>query len=52
MPIVLRKSPDPKYNAAASKTPIPTAKTNAVETDGSSFFTSVSSRGIPWLLSL
>lgn len=34
MPIKLRKVPAPKYNAAASIIPIPTDKTNAVDTEG------------------
>lgn len=37
MPIILRNTPDPKYNAKASKSPIPTANNRAVETEDSCF---------------
>lgn len=38
---MLRNTPDPKYKAAASTMPIPTDKTSAVETDGSSLLSAV-----------
>lgn len=37
MPMILRNTPDPKYNAKASKSPIPTANNRAVETEDSCF---------------
>lgn len=37
IPMMLRNTPDPKYIARASETPIANAKTKAVETEGSSF---------------
>lgn len=39
-PIKLRKVPAPKYKAVASSIPIPTDKTNAVETEGNCLLSS------------
>jgi hypothetical protein len=45
MGIILRNIPDPRYIAKASNTPIPAAKTKAVETEDSDFLSAISSSG-------
>lgn len=51
MPIKLRNHPDPKYKAKASKMPIPTAKSKAVETDDSCILSVTPTKGVPFVLS-
>lgn len=41
MPMMLRNIPDPKYNAVASRRPIPIDSTNAVETEGNCILSAV-----------
>lgn len=51
MPIMFRNNPDPKDKAKASKTPIATAKTRAVDTEGSCCLRDTPSKGFPLELS-
>lgn len=43
----LRNSPDPKDNTKASKMPIKTARTKAVDTEDNCFLSAILSRGLP-----
>lgn len=51
MPIKLRNLPDPKYMARASKVPITTAKSIAVDTDDSCILLVTPTEGTPLVLS-
>ena len=50
-PITFRNNPDPKDKAKASKIPIPTANTRAVDTEGSCCLPDTPSKGFPLVLS-
>lgn len=49
--MIFRNKPDPKDKAKASKIPITTANSKAVDTDGNSFLSVTSAKGLPLLLS-
>lgn len=49
-PIRLRNSPDPKDKAKASKIPMPTAKSKAVDTEESCGRVVTQSKGLPLVL--
>lgn len=52
MPIMFRNIPDPKYIAKASKVPIATDKSKAVETEGRSFLSPIPSMAVHQLFQI
>ena len=51
IPMIFRNNPEPKDNAKASKSPIPTAKNKAVDTEGSCILSATPSEALPLLSS-